>query len=631
MKAKEGDDIPQHLVKLKRQWDRIGYFGDDVNKRKFDNEFFKLKIATSLPRSWDTFTGPYVKGHVDNSPLFSDPMKKADSKQFIGDIIQEYELCLSDTRKQDSKENKKGLSLADRMSDPDQVTRAQREKRQCRHCSKPGHNAQQCRHLGKNKCCKCERWGHDPDKCNQSPKTKCKPNASNSSNGNKHSRTEAQNTNVDVDDNENEESANVSISLHAEDNNVDNVCTPRKKKYKIHHLYDWLANSRTTSHITYRQEAFVTYEPIKHIPISGVGESITYAIARGPVFLYSECDDIIYTLQLHDVLHVPGNKRSLLSLGCWEKNPNRTFSGKDGKLTLHEEGGTPVARGIRLSNNVYQMSFVLAEPPADTDFAFHTSIQSPLASWEDWHKHYAHVSYSGLKILLDKNLMKTFRVNTDTPKPDCIACTEAKMTTTPYGPSTKRFTLLGKLTHIDLWGKYNKASIHGNLYYLLLVDNASQYTTVEFLKTKSQVSQHIKNYMTYLLAHGRSPCAIRMDRGSEFVNKDLKSWCQSKGIKHQMTTPFSPSQNGVAERMNQTLGKLSRAMLISSELPEFLWEAAVAHAAYVRNMSYTKFIPDATPYELWHGEKPDVSHVAEQRFQPKTKPVYCQRRHVWGN
>ena len=115
--------------------------------------------------------------------------------------------------------------------------------------------------------------------------------------------------------------------------------------------------------------------------------------------------------------------------------------------------------------------------------------------------------------------------------------------------------------------------------------------------------------MAYLKARGRSPCAIRMDRGTEFVNEDLRTWCHSQGICFQMTTLYSPSQNGVVERMNHTLVKLARAMITDSKLPEFLWEPAVAHAVYVRNLSYTKHTPNVTPYQLWHNRKPDVSHL----------------------
>jgi hypothetical protein len=78
-----------------------------------------------------------------------------------------------------------------------------------------------------------------------------------------------------------------------------------------------------------------------------------------------------------------------------------------------------------------------------------------------------------------------------------------------------------------------------------------------------------------------------------------------------MTAPYSPSQNGVTERMNRTLKELARAMRIAADLPVFLWEQAVAHAAYVRNRAYSSAIKVATPYQRWFNKKPDVSHLRE--------------------
>ena len=104
-----------------------------------------------------------------------------------------------------------------------------------------------------------------------------------------------------------------------------------------------------------------------------------------------------------------------------------------------------------------------------------------------------------------------------------------------------------------------------------------------FLKGKDQAAQYVKNYLTHLKTHRKNPCAIRIDRGKEFVNKHPQTWCNEQGIDVQMTAPYSPSQNGVAERMNHTLVELACAMLTASKLPEFLWEPAVAHAAYLQN------------------------------------------------
>jgi hypothetical protein len=63
--------------------------------------------------------------------------------------------------------------------------------------------------------------------------------------------------------------------------------------------------------------------------------------------------------------------------------------------------------------------------------------------------------------------------------------------------------------------------------------------------------------------------------------------------------------------MNCTLVELARTMIKGQDLPEFLWEPAIAHAAYVRNRAYTRALKGETPYEAWFKKKPNVSHLQE--------------------
>ena len=72
-----------------------------------------------------------------------------------------------------------------------------------------------------------------------------------------------------------------------------------------------------------------------------------------------------------------------------------------------------------------------------------------------------------------------------------------------------------------MWGKYCIASIHGNQYYVVYVDDQGCFTTLKFLKTKDQAIQSVKNYVTHLKTLGRNPKALWFDRGKEFINEDL--------------------------------------------------------------------------------------------------------------
>lgn len=110
---------------------------------------------------------------------------------------------------------------------------------------------------------------------------------------------------------------------------------------------------------------------------------------------------------------------------------------------------------------------------------------------------------------------------------------------------------------------------------------------------------------------GHPPKYLRFDNGKELVNKELEKFAAEKGITIETTAPYSPSQNGVAERFNRTLLELARAMLIEKNLPVFLWDKAVVHAAYLWNRAPTRALDGKTPYEAWTGQKLDVVHLHE--------------------
>jgi hypothetical protein len=155
------------------------------------------------------------------------------------------------------------------------------------------------------------------------------------------------------------------------------------------------------------------------------------------------------------------------------------------------------------------------------------------------------------------------------------------------------------------------------------------------MKTKDQSTQKVKNYLTHLQTYGKMPKVIHIDHRQKFVNDSLLEWLYSKGMKVHMTAPHSPSQNRVTECMNWSLKDLARAMCFATDLPVFLWKQAIAHVAYVHNHTYSSAVRDATPYERWHGKKPNISHLCKfgtpvwillqgQKMLPKMEP--CSRR-----
>ena len=132
------------------------------------------------------------------------------------------------------------------------------------------------------------------------------------------------------------------------------------------------------------------------------------------------------------------------------------------------------------------------------------------------------------------------------------------------------------------------------------------------MKTKDEAFDKIRHHILLIeRKFNRKPRFLRLDNGKELINGKLKEWAAENGITLEPTAPYSPSQNGVAERFNRTLLELARAMLLEKNLPTFLWDEAVAHAAYLRNRAPTKALNGKTPYEVWNDQRPDVSHLRE--------------------
>lgn len=86
----------------------------------------------------------------------------------------------------------------------------------------------------------------------------------------------------------------------------------------------------------------------------------------------------------------------------------------------------------------------------------------------------------------------------------------------------------------------------------------------------------------------------------------MKLYCKQKGIKLDYTVPYTPQQNGRAERLNRTLLNKAKAMIFDSGLKKEMWGEAVRVAAHIVNRSPTESLK-VTPYQLWENKKPDLT------------------------
>jgi hypothetical protein len=117
-------------------------------------------------------------------------------------------------------------------------------------------------------------------------------------------------------------------------------------------LYDWVMDTGTTSHITNRCDAFVTYQTLGDKIISGVGGLKTTVQGTGTVKVKSIHNGHKYLLHLENVLHTPSNPNNLLSLGRWDASGGH-YTGGGGAITLITKDGKSITCCMKISNNLY--------------------------------------------------------------------------------------------------------------------------------------------------------------------------------------------------------------------------------------------------------------------------------------
>ena len=76
---------------------------------------------------------------------------------------------------------------------------------------------------------------------------------------------------------------------------------------------------------------------------------------------------------------------------------------------------------------------------------------------------------------------------------------------------------------------------------------------------------------------------FRSDRGGEFMSDEFTQFLEEHGITRETSAPRTPQQNGVAERMNQTLLGGARAMVQHAGMTKGFWAKAIGVATHIIN------------------------------------------------
>lgn len=335
----------------------------------------------------------------------------------------------------------------------------------------------------------------------------------------------------------------------------------------------WLADSGATAHMTRFKHYFVEYEPF-HVPKKVyVGNSdAIMAYGQGTINVEMKIHGKWERNHLAAVWYVPDISRNLFSIG-------QTLSkGYELKATKTEcqfvKNGVTRLRGKCTANGLYALELRVRQPAVSASVCVAATNELQL-----WHERLCHQNKTHVKEILRKHDIKI------TSKEDelCEGCCFGKQCRKPFGVRKQRPTKAGELIHADVVGPMHQKSLGNATYFVCFKDDFSKYRRVFFLKSKDEVARCYKIFVNEAKNAGHVVNEFLSDGGKEFKNSAVDNILEDEGSTPRISMPFTPEQNGAAERENRTLVESARTMLHAKNLPLNLWAEAINTSVYILN------------------------------------------------
>jgi hypothetical protein len=401
----------------------------------------------------------------------------------------------------------------------------------------------------------------------------------------------------------------------------------------------WIVDTAATAHISNDRDDFTEFVEISE-EVTWGSTAVCKVLGKGNIVVSCNPGNGIKKFRLESVLYIPEFRYKVFSVGTATDHDGWSFSTRDRKMTARHDNNLVFfavkntdkffVTKLNALNDHYSKSHmrnsvvdIKNEPHGKTNSEREKPISCAVSekvydhgksvnkidNIDLWHKRLGHVNKQKIKDMKAKGIVHGLeRESIKDVSGSCESCLEMKSVRLKFNKHD-RLRANGKLEliHSDICGPMRVASKGGALYVLTFMDDFSRKSDVFLLKRKSEVFETFLDYKAKV--EKESGCCIkviRTDNGGEFCNQKMDDYLRKAGIKHELTTAYTPQQNGGAERLNRTLVEKVRCLLRESGLPECFWGEAMLTANFLRNRVPTNLCGDIVPIELWTGKKPSI-------------------------
>nr|XP_028952455.1 uncharacterized protein LOC114822291 [Malus domestica] len=272
---------------------------------------------------------------------------------------------------------------------------------------------------------------------------------------------------------------------------------------------------------------------------------------------------------IKEVMLVPGLKENLLSVGqMMEHGYYLVFGGHKVEIYDDSSYSNLIARVPMKGNRSFPMKL-----QSGIHIAYRASVCPSTAMW---HRRLGHLNMSSLKLMQEQELVVELP-EIKVIKGVCEGCVLGKQCREAFPrEATTRASLPLELIHSDICGPMQTTTTAGNRYFLTFIDDCTRMCWIYFLRHKSEVLNVFKRFKaTVELQSEYKLKKLRSDRGGEYTSMEFNRFVEDVGLERQLTTPYTPQQNGVAERKNRTIVEMAKCLMLEKKVPLEFWAEAV--------------------------------------------------------
>lgn len=581
LKMEQGETISDYLIRGEELQMDLQEVGESVS-----DAMFKAIVLKGLSRDYDNIVTLMNHGEEKGYPDIKQNLINFANNKSGNSSASAF---MSGKNFKCNNCNKAGHKEAD-------CRQPRRSQTKCYNCEKTGHMARDCRQPQKQKCEKCNRTNHTTDKC-------WKNNNNNGGSRGSNTNQQQQHGNFSRGDFGDDHTGFSFMSVSAPVQNVLDINThtdthsfslmavsaPLEPQIDTHEL---LIDSGCTGYMMKDKDLFVDLDTTMCGTVGNANKSESRIQGTGTVqFWVEDSNGKTRHIELKDASYVPSYSHNLISVGMLNiKGVSANFEEEGAWLTTSNGTIFPL---LSISNLFILKAFI----PHGKHFAMKAE------NLTRWHQRLGHNNKKDVAQLQD--LVDGMQISGGDSAAVCAPCATQKAKRTPVKKTWgTRATKVLDIVHADTLGPLHIKSIDGYQYAIGFIDSFSRHAAVYLMKTKDESLSKLQQFVADI----GKPRTLVTDGAMEYNSAAFNQFCREQSIRHEVSTPYMPEDNGKIERVWGTVVGMARCMVEQAHMPKSFWSYALLAAFYLKNRSLHS-AHSSTPFEVMFGTKPNLSHL----------------------